>query len=67
MFRDSLKTIDSLSAGDELNGVVTNVTDFGAFVDVGVGSNGLVHRSSLTRDDADNMAKLLQVRRLSAT
>uniref|UniRef100_A0A914VHL8 S1 motif domain-containing protein n=1 Tax=Plectus sambesii TaxID=2011161 RepID=A0A914VHL8_9BILA len=67
VFRDSFKTIASLSAGDRLDGIITNVTDFGAFVDVGVGSNGLVHRSSLAREDADNMAKLLQVRRLSAS
>lgn len=46
-FRDDVTTIDDLMDGMELEGVVTNVTAFGAFVDVGVHQDGLVHVSQL--------------------
>ena len=42
-----MHSIDKLSAGDVLTGKVTNVTHFGAFVDVGVGTNGLIHTSKM--------------------
>lgn len=42
LFRASLKTIDDLSNGTSLSGAVRNVTHFGAFVDIGVGRNGLI-------------------------
>lgn len=43
LFRDGMKSIKDLSVGTVLNGVVRNVTHFGAFVDVGVGDQGLIH------------------------
>lgn len=46
-FRDDVTTIDDLTVGMDLSGVVTNVTAFGAFVDVGVHQDGLVHVSEL--------------------
>ncbi|RYE94721.1 MAG: RNA-binding transcriptional accessory protein, partial [Myxococcales bacterium] len=46
-FRDDVRTMDDLKPGMELEGVVTNVTAFGAFVDVGVHQDGLVHISQL--------------------
>ncbi|MCK9459346.1 MAG: RNA-binding transcriptional accessory protein [Proteobacteria bacterium] len=46
-FREDVRTIRDLSVGMELDGVVTNVTKFGAFVDVGVHRDGLVHVSQL--------------------
>jgi protein Tex len=46
-FRDDVRTMTDLAAGMELEGVVTNVTAFGAFVDVGVHQDGLVHVSQL--------------------
>lgn len=46
-FRDDLNSIEDLSPGLSLEGVVTNVTAFGAFVDVGVHQDGLVHISQL--------------------
>ncbi|HZO12101.1 MAG TPA: Tex family protein [Polyangiaceae bacterium] len=46
-FRDDVRTLEDLKADMELEGVVTNVTDFGAFVDVGVKQDGLVHISQL--------------------
>lgn len=46
-FRDDVRTIEDVKAGMELEGVVTNVTAFGAFVDIGVHQDGLVHVSQL--------------------
>jgi uncharacterized protein len=46
-FRDDVRTMDDLKPGMTLEGVVTNVTAFGAFVDIGVHQDGLVHISQL--------------------
>jgi uncharacterized protein len=46
-FRDDVNAIEDLKVGMALEGVVTNVTSFGAFVDVGVHQDGLVHVSKL--------------------
>ncbi len=47
-FKDGVETLQDLKPGMQLEGVVTNVTNFGAFVDIGVHQDGLVHISSLT-------------------
>ena len=46
-WRDDVKEIADLKPGMTLEGVVTNVTRFGAFVDIGVHQDGLVHVSEL--------------------
>jgi uncharacterized protein len=46
-FRDGIEKLTDLSPGMMLEGVVTNVTNFGAFVDIGVHQDGLVHISML--------------------
>lgn len=46
-FDASVATIDDLREGMELPGIVTNITNFGAFVDIGVHQDGLVHISQL--------------------
>jgi len=46
-FADGVEKIEDLKPGMRLNGVVTNVTAFGAFVDIGVHQDGLVHVSQL--------------------
>ena len=46
-FDNSVQTIDDLHEGMELPGIVTNITNFGAFVDIGVHQEGLVHVSQL--------------------
>lgn len=46
-FDESVHSIDDLRAGMELPGIVTNITAFGAFVDLGVHTDGLVHISQL--------------------
>lgn len=45
--RTEIKTIDDLEEGMQLEGTVTNVTNFGAFIDIGVHQDGLVHISQL--------------------
>ncbi|AUM12536.1 Tex family protein [Ketobacter alkanivorans] len=47
-FKDGVETMDDLKPGMILEGVVTNVTNFGAFVDIGVHQDGLVHISVLS-------------------
>lgn len=47
-FKDGVETINDLKEGMILEGVVSNVANFGAFVDVGVHQDGLVHISALT-------------------
>lgn len=47
-FRDDVSEIKHLQIGMELEGVVTNVTAFGCFVDIGVHQDGLVHISELS-------------------
>ncbi|HYI08102.1 MAG TPA: Tex family protein [Thermoanaerobaculia bacterium] len=46
-FRDDVQKLEDLRAGMKLEGVVTNVTAFGAFIDIGVHQDGLVHVSQL--------------------
>lgn len=47
-FSDAVQTMDDLREGMVLEGVVTNVTHFGAFVDIGVHQDGLIHISQLS-------------------
>ena len=49
-FREDVSSIKDLSEGMQLEGVVTNVTAFGCFVDVGVHQDGLVHISQMAND-----------------
>lgn len=46
-FADDIRTIEDLKTGMELPGIITNVTDFGAFVDFGIKQNGLIHISKM--------------------
>ena len=46
-FSHDIKTIDDLIVGMELPGIVTNITAFGAFVDLGIKPNGLIHASQI--------------------
>ena len=49
-FDKNVKTIDDLKEGMVLPGIVTNITNFGCFVDVGIKENGLVHISQICRE-----------------
>lgn len=62
-FDPRVKTPDDLVAGMELPGIVTNITNFGAFVDIGVHQDGLVHISQLANrfvKDPNEVVKLHQ-------
>src|SRR5699024_1280756 len=52
--REGVEKISDLKPDMQLEGTVTNVTNFGAFVDVGVGQDGLVHVSALADKFVDN-------------
>lgn len=70
-FRDDVRSIEDVSPGMVLEGRVTNVTAFGAFVDIGVHQDGLVHVSALAdrfvKDPSDvvSVGDLIRVRVLS--
>ena len=60
-FAEGVNKIEDLAAGMKLPGVVTNVTDFGAFVDVGVHQDGLVHISQLADRFVRNPSDIVKV------
>jgi uncharacterized protein len=60
-FKDGIKEIKDLAPGMMLEGVVTNVTNFGAFVDIGVHQDGLVHVSQLADKYVDDPKKVVKV------
>ena len=60
-FSNDVRTIDDLKPGMKLPGVVTNVTAFGAFVDIGVHRDGLVHISQLADRFVKNPADVVKV------
>ena len=62
-FAKGIETVDDLEEGMELPGIVTNITNFGAFVDIGVHQDGLVHVSQLADKyvkDPNSVVKLHQ-------
>jgi uncharacterized protein len=60
-FKEGVKEITDLKVGMELEGIVTNVANFGAFVDVGVHQDGLVHISQLADRFVDDPKKIVKV------
>ena len=59
-FKDGVNEISDLLIGMELEGVITNVTNFGAFVDIGVHQDGLVHISEITEQYITNPNEVLK-------
>ncbi len=59
-FNETVHTMNDLKPGMKLPGIVTNVTAFGAFVDVGVHQDGLVHISQLSDDFVSNPAEVVK-------
>ncbi|PMB18496.1 RNA-binding transcriptional accessory protein, partial [Fischerella thermalis CCMEE 5319] len=60
-FQEGIKEISDLQVGMELEGIVTNVANFGAFVDIGVHQDGLVHISQLADRFVDDPKKIVKV------
>ena len=59
-FAEGVEQLSDLRVGMVLEGVVTNVTNFGAFVDVGVHQDGLVHISALSKTFVDDPRKVVK-------
>lgn len=62
-FNENVKTMDDLQTGMLLPGIVTNITNFGAFVDVGIKENGFVHISQMSDEfvnDPNQVVRLQQ-------
>ena len=67
-FAEGVEKMEDLQPGLKLPGIVTNVTAFGAFVDIGVHQDGLVHISQMSDDFVKNPADVLKVgQRVQAT
>lgn len=60
-FAHDIKAIDDLAAGMELPGIVTNITAFGAFVDIGIKQNGLIHASQMGVNGMADPSKVLKL------
>jgi uncharacterized protein len=60
-FTDGINSITDLKAGMKLPGIVTNITNFGAFVDIGVHQDGLVHLSQITNRFIKDPNEVLKV------
>ena len=60
-FDKNVRTLDDLQEGMELPGIVTNITNFGCFVDIGIKENGLVHVSQLADRFVSNPADVVRI------
>ena len=61
LLRKDILTLEDLSKGMELEGVVRNVVDFGAFIDIGLKSDGLVHISKMSKERVKHPSDVVQV------
>lgn len=60
-FDSTIRTIDDLRVGMTLPGIVTNVTAFGAFVNIGIKENGLIHKSQLAETYVEDPAQFISL------
>ena len=60
-FSNDISTIEDLAEGMKLPGIVTNITNFGAFVDIGIKQNGLVHVSQMSNKFISNPSEVLKL------
>ena len=60
-FDKNLKTIDDLQPGMIVPGIINNITNFGAFVDIGIKQNGLIHISNIANQYISNPADYLSL------
>ena len=61
LLRHDVLTLEDLHLGDKLSGTVRNVVDFGAFIDVGLHDDGLVHISKISKDYIKHPSDVLSV------
>ena len=60
-FSHDIKTIEDLKTGMELPGIITNITAFGAFVDIGIKQNGLIHATQMGVKGMADPSKILRL------
>lgn len=61
MLRSDILELKDLKVGEKLEGVVRNVVDFGAFVDIGLHDDGLIHISKMSKERISHPSELLEV------
>lgn len=61
LLRSDIMTVDDLKIGDEMKGTVRNVVDFGAFVDIGLKNDGLIHISKLSNKFIKHPSEIVNV------
>lgn len=61
LLKSNILTIDDLTPGMRLEGTVRNVVDFGAFIDIGLKNDGLVHISEITNKYIKHPSEILEV------
>lgn len=60
-FNPNVKLIDDVHEGMELPGIITNITNFGAFCDIGIKENGLIHISNLSENFISNPSEVVSL------
>ncbi|MBR2478430.1 MAG: RNA-binding transcriptional accessory protein [Bacteroidales bacterium] len=60
-FAENIHSLEDLKGGMELPGIVTNITNFGAFVDIGIKQNGLIHISNMADKYVSNPNDILKL------
>ena len=60
-FSSEIKTLEDVAPGMELPGIITNITNFGAFVDVGIKENGLIHVSQMADKYVSDPSKIVKL------
>ncbi len=57
----NIKTIDDIKVGDVLPGIINNITNFGAFTDIGIKQNGLIHISNMADEFITDPYKIIRL------
>ena len=60
-FCEDIKSIDELKIGDSVNGVVRNITDFGAFIDIGLKNDAMLHISQYSHKRISHLMDVISV------
>jgi len=60
-FLTNINTIEDITIGLEIVGIITNVTDFGAFVNIGIKENGLVHKSKFKINQSESLLNHIRI------
>jgi len=61
LLRKDVLSMDDLASGMQLKGTIRNVVDFGVFIDIGVKTDGLLHRSKISKGCQMNVGDIIDV------